>query len=157
ARPKNIRVIDDAAQALGATIDGRPVGSFGDAGILSFGSEKVCFGLGGGVVVSRQKVNLNGDSKIGLPPAQLFPTLKSFLSTLAWRRWRRWTLPVQSWLSLADTVNPEAPPPPYGKETTANLNAAVALSLLETLDENIAGRRARVKIYQELLGANERL
>ncbi|MBI2535103.1 MAG: DegT/DnrJ/EryC1/StrS family aminotransferase, partial [Deltaproteobacteria bacterium] len=38
ARGKNIRVIDDAAQALGATIDGRPVGSFGDAGILSFGS-----------------------------------------------------------------------------------------------------------------------
>ena len=157
ARPKNIRVIDDAAQALGATIDGRPVGSFGDAGILSFGSEKVCFGLGGGVVVSRQKVNLNGDSKIGLPPAQLSPTLKSFLSTLAWRRWRRWTLPVQSWLSLVNTVNPESPPLPYRKEITANLNAAVALSLLETLDENIAGRRARVKIYQELLGADERL
>jgi cysteine sulfinate desulfinase/cysteine desulfurase-like protein len=40
ARARNIRVIDDAAQALGATINGRPAGTFGDAGILSFGSIK---------------------------------------------------------------------------------------------------------------------
>jgi dTDP-4-amino-4,6-dideoxygalactose transaminase len=157
ARPKNIRVIDDAAQALGATIDGRPVGSFGDAGILSFGSEKVCFGLGGGVVVSRQKENLDRGSKIELPPARLSPTLRTFLSTLAWRRWRRWTLPAQAWLSYAETTSPDSPPSPYRKETTANLNAAVALSLVETLDENIASRRARVRAYQELLGSNERL
>src|SRR3990170_6641790 len=57
---RKIRVIDDPAQALGAAIDGRPVGSFGDAGILSFGSEKICSGLGGGVVVSRHKEILNG-------------------------------------------------------------------------------------------------
>ena len=66
ARPRNIRVIDDAAQALGATIDGRPVGSFGNAGILSFGSEKVCFGLGGGVIVSRQEKHLNARFKDGI-------------------------------------------------------------------------------------------
>ena len=77
-RGKNIRVIDDAAQALGATIDGRPVGAFGDLGILSFGSEKVCFGLGGGVVVSRQKENLKGGWNLNLSPAQLSPTLAQF-------------------------------------------------------------------------------
>jgi hypothetical protein len=33
---RNIHVIDDAAQALGAAIDGRPVGSLGDVGIISF-------------------------------------------------------------------------------------------------------------------------
>jgi perosamine synthetase len=157
ARPKNIRVIDDAAQALGATIDGRLVGSFGDAGILSFGSEKVCFGLGGGVVVSRRNEVLNGSSKINLPPAQLSPTLRSFLSTLAWRRWRRWTLPAQAWLSIAETTNPDSPPASYRNEILSNLNAAVALSLLQTLDENIAARRARVRAYQELLGSDEHL
>ena len=156
ARPKNIRVIDDAAQALGATIDGRPVGSFGNAGILSFGSEKVCSGLGGGVIVSRQKNNLNVGSRMELPPARLSPTLRTFLSTLAWRRWRRWTLPAQGWLSHADAGDPDSPPAPYRKETTANLNAAVAVSLLETLDKNIAARRRRVRAYQELLGSDER-
>jgi dTDP-4-amino-4,6-dideoxygalactose transaminase len=157
ARPKNIRVIDDAAQALGATIDSRPVSSFGDAGILSFGSEKVCFGLGGGVVVSQQKENLNGILNINLAPAQLSPTLRTFLSTLAWRRWRRWTLPAQAWLSHAETSNPDSPPALYRNEILSNLNAAVALSLLQTLDENIAARRARVKAYRELLGVEGRL
>src|SRR5262249_9026426 len=54
-RGRNIRVIDDAAQAMGAAIADRPVGSFGDAGIISFGSEKVCSGIGGGAVVLRDQ------------------------------------------------------------------------------------------------------
>jgi dTDP-4-amino-4,6-dideoxygalactose transaminase len=157
ARSKNIRVIDDAAQALGATIGGRPVGSFGDAGILSFGSEKVCFGLGGGVVVSRWKEALNGDSKVDLIPARPSLTLHNFFSILVWRRWRRWTLPVQAWLSHPITRDPDSRPSPYRQEILSNLNAAVALSLLQTLDENIAARRARVRAYQDLLGSDERL
>jgi dTDP-4-amino-4,6-dideoxygalactose transaminase len=92
-----------------------------------------------------------------LPPAQLSPTLRSFLSTLAWRRWRRWTLPAQAWLSIAETTNPDSPPASYRNEILSNLNAAVALSLLQTLDENIAARRARVRAYQELLGSDEHL
>ena len=43
ARPKNIRVIDDAAQALGATIDGRPVGSFRRRGNFEFWQRKDLF------------------------------------------------------------------------------------------------------------------
>lgn len=157
ARRKNIQVIDDAAQALGATIDGRPVGSFGDAGILSFGSEKVCFGLGGGVVVSRTKEFFNGSSKIDLPLPLLAPALQKFLSTLAWRRWRRWTLPWRALLSHPRTNSPESLPAPYQKETMPNLNATVALSLMQTLDENISARRARMRAYQDLLGSDERL
>jgi dTDP-4-amino-4,6-dideoxygalactose transaminase len=153
----NIRVVDDAAQALGATVDDRPVGSFGDAGILSFGSEKICFGLGGGVVAFRRKECLNGVSKIDLPPAQLSATLQTLFFTLAWRRWRRWTLPVQAWMALADVGNPDSPPAPYRKENLANLNAAVALSLVKTLEQNIAARRSRVRVYQELLGDDPRL
>ncbi len=72
AARKNIRVIDDAAQALGATIDGRPVGSFGAAGILSFGNEKVCFGLGGGVAIFRDKKLLPNDSAVTTRPSRSF-------------------------------------------------------------------------------------
>jgi DegT/DnrJ/EryC1/StrS aminotransferase family len=95
--------------------------------------------------------------KIDLLAARLPPTLRGFLSTLVWRRWRRWTLPVQAWLSRAQTAGPESPLSPYRKETLSNLNAAVALSLVQTLDENIAARRARVKAYQDLLGSDKRL
>ena len=157
AGTRNICVIDDAAQALGATIDGWPVGSFGDAGVLSFGSEKVCFGFGGGAVVSQQKEVLDRCLKIDLASPLLSIAMRNFLSTLVWRRWRRWTLPVQASLLRMKRAAPDSPPSPYRQETMANLNAAVAVSLMETLRENIAARRARAHAYQDLLGREERL
>jgi dTDP-4-amino-4,6-dideoxygalactose transaminase len=154
ARGRNIRVIDDAAQALGATIDGRPVGGFGDVGILSFGSEKICSGLGGGVAVSRYKKILNRGVRIDLPAARWFPSLRALWATLFCRRWRRWTLLLLSRMSAS---GPDAPPIPYRRETMANINAAVAVSLMQTLSENIAARRARVDAYRELLGTEKGL
>jgi hypothetical protein len=109
------------------------------------------------MVVSREKGVLDSKSKSNLLPAQLAPTLRNFLSTLVWRRWRRWTLPVQAWLFHAITHDPNSPPKPYLTESLPNLNAAVGLSLLETLDENIDARRARVRAYRELLGGETRL
>ncbi len=148
ARGRNIRVIDDAAQALGATIDGRPAGAFGDAGILSFGNEKICSGLGGGALVSRR--GHFPEIKLSAPRWQ--PVMKNLLSALFRRRWRRWTYPF-----LRAKTAPDEPPVPYLREAMANLNAAVAATLMQTLAENIAARRARVRVYQELLGRNERL
>jgi dTDP-4-amino-4,6-dideoxygalactose transaminase len=52
---------------------------------------------------------------------------------------------------------PDAPPAPYRAEAMANLNAAVAVSLIHTLRENVAARRARVEAYRELLGAENGL
>lgn len=152
---KNIRVIDDAAQSLGAMIDGRRVGSFGDAGILSFGSEKVCSGLGGGVVVYGNKEILNGAVALDLAPAQVSTSLRTLVSTMISWRWRRWTLPLFS--RVMSTADPDAPPIPYRRENMANLNAAVALSLMHTLRENVAARRARVDAYRELLGTEKGL
>jgi perosamine synthetase len=53
ARERGIYFIDDAAQALGAELDGRRVGGFGDAGILSFGKGKCITSMSGGAIVSR--------------------------------------------------------------------------------------------------------
>jgi dTDP-4-amino-4,6-dideoxygalactose transaminase len=152
ARPKNIRVIDDAAQALGAGVDRRPVGGFGDAGILSFGSEKICAGLGGGAVISSQKDLLANHSMAVLPSARCFSTLASFLSTLVWQRWRRWTLPMQALFFDSKSRSPNELPGRYRKQRLANLNAAVALSLLRSLRANIAARQERVDAFRELLG-----
>jgi dTDP-4-amino-4,6-dideoxygalactose transaminase len=157
ARPKNICVIDDGAQAVGATVNGQPIGSFGNAGVLSFGCEKVCFGIGGGVVADPEGEKLRGISQIDLPPPAHVPLVKSLMSTMIWRRWRRWTKSLRSLLSFNGTEAPDAHATPYRWEAMANLNAAVAMSLLDTLSENIAGRRRRVSVYQELLGAEERL
>jgi dTDP-4-amino-4,6-dideoxygalactose transaminase len=149
-RDKNIRVIDDAAQALGATLLDQPLGSFGDAGVLSFGSEKVCFGLGGGAVISRREKFLPDDSRLALARPSSPPALRRFASTLFFHRWRRWTSPRRSAAARKHAQAAETPLHDYRKEAMANLSAAVARSLMGTLSENIAARRARVRAYQQL-------
>jgi dTDP-4-amino-4,6-dideoxygalactose transaminase len=151
-REKNIRVIDDAAQAMGAAIDGQAVGSFGDAGVLSFGSEKVCFGLGGGVIVSRRKEVCEAISRFHLSTPDAAPAVENLLSTLTWRCFRRWTLPLRSLMPRNGMVAPDSPAAPYLSGAMTNLSAAVAISLMRSLSENIAARRARVELYHELLG-----
>ena len=48
-------VIDDAAQGVGASIAGRPLGSFGSLGILSFGRGKGRTGGGGGALLANDE------------------------------------------------------------------------------------------------------
>lgn len=48
----DIPVIEDAAEALGSSINGKPCGSFGDFGVLSFNGNKIITTSGGGALVS---------------------------------------------------------------------------------------------------------
>ncbi len=47
---KNIPIVEDAAQAAGAIIDGRPAGAWGDVGVISFGGSKLLSAGRGGAV-----------------------------------------------------------------------------------------------------------
>jgi dTDP-4-amino-4,6-dideoxygalactose transaminase len=149
---RGIYVIDDAAQALGAKIGEKFLGSFGDAGIVSFGQEKVCSGLGGGIAVSRQ-TRFNNQNEIDLLPAEFATVAQNSMATLFRRRWRRWSLPFDSLLTYK-TSEPDELPPPYRRELMPNLNAAVAATLMKTLGSNVAARRARAACYTELLAPN---
>jgi dTDP-4-amino-4,6-dideoxygalactose transaminase len=51
----NIPVIEDAAEALGSTFDGKPCGSFGDMAVLSFNGNKIITTSGGGALLSDNK------------------------------------------------------------------------------------------------------
>jgi perosamine synthetase len=52
ARQHNLRVVEDAAESLGARVAGQPVGSFGDLAIFSFYANKVLTTGEGGMVVT---------------------------------------------------------------------------------------------------------
>ena len=54
ARASGAFLVDDAAQALGATVDGRPCGTFGDAGFYSLGRGKNISTMGGGILVTHR-------------------------------------------------------------------------------------------------------
>jgi dTDP-4-amino-4,6-dideoxygalactose transaminase len=57
ASERNVAVVEDACQVPGATVCGRPAGTWGDAGVLSFGGSKlVTAGRGGAVVTPRADV-----------------------------------------------------------------------------------------------------
>jgi pyridoxal phosphate-dependent aminotransferase EpsN len=51
-RRYDVPVIEDAAEALGATYDGQPAGTFGVLGCFSFNGNKIITASGGGLLVS---------------------------------------------------------------------------------------------------------
>ena len=53
ARSAGLKVVEDACQAPGARIDGRIAGTWGDAGVLSFGGSKLLTAGRGGAVLTR--------------------------------------------------------------------------------------------------------
>ena len=52
AKEYNVPVIEDAAEALGSNINGKPCGSFGTFGVLSFNGNKIITTSGGGALLS---------------------------------------------------------------------------------------------------------
>lgn len=55
----DIPVIEDAAEALGSSINGIKCGTFGDFGILSFNGNKIITTSGGGALVSKSYESIN--------------------------------------------------------------------------------------------------
>jgi dTDP-4-amino-4,6-dideoxygalactose transaminase len=58
ARQRDLFVIEDCAQAQGATCKGRPVGSFGDAAAFSFCQDKIMTTLGEGGMLTTDSVEV---------------------------------------------------------------------------------------------------
>jgi len=71
--------VDDAAQGVGATLHGRPLGTLGDLGILSFGRGKGLTGGAGGALLAKAGTPLAAD----LARLELAPSTAGALTSLA--------------------------------------------------------------------------
>lgn len=57
AQEKNVLLIEDAAESLGASFEGKKVGSFGDAAMFSFcGNKVITSGEGGAIVTNSEEI-----------------------------------------------------------------------------------------------------
>jgi dTDP-4-amino-4,6-dideoxygalactose transaminase len=54
-----VLILEDAAEALGATYKGKPIGTIGDMGVLSFNSNKTITSFGGGALLLKTKAQVD--------------------------------------------------------------------------------------------------
>ncbi|TKX61658.1 DegT/DnrJ/EryC1/StrS family aminotransferase [Halorubrum sp. ASP1] len=64
AEEHDLTVINDFAQAVGATYDGRDIGTYGDIGVCSFGATKILTTAEGGAVVSDEQSHVDRVKKL---------------------------------------------------------------------------------------------
>jgi len=147
-------VVEDAAQAMGASFDGRWLGTLGDAGLFSLGRGKSTPAGHGGVILAKKP---------------LIPALEAVLAQkLSARPARGWidlpllvgyglaTNPTGWWLISRSPYNPaiersHAALPSLDFERMRSAQVGISLSLLQRLDEINAARRAKARQLSERL------
>src|SRR5579872_587245 len=147
-----LHVIEDCAHALGATYEGKPVGTFGDAGFFSFQTLKPLNCYGGGLALVRDeavaaRVRAQADS-------ERWPDEKRVDNRLLVGRLQRifikpWVFTISAfpilWVSSLIGANPDVylweeirsltPLPDAYTERFPNVQAAIGLAALQKLDE----------------------
>lgn len=69
----HITLIEDAAEALGSTYNGKKCGSFGEFGILSFNGNKIITTSGGGMLLCKNEENAKHALKLATQAREPFP------------------------------------------------------------------------------------
>jgi dTDP-4-amino-4,6-dideoxygalactose transaminase len=155
ARRHGVALLDDAAQALGARLAGRPVGGFGDAGLFSFDKGKNISTMQGGALVARDgpiAAAIEEQFRCVGPP-RTADTALSVAKLLAYSlflgprpyAWVR-RLPL---LRLGETRYDLE----YPLTRFSPILAGVAHGQLQRLDRLQAGRTARAAEFREALAA----
>jgi dTDP-4-amino-4,6-dideoxygalactose transaminase len=155
-RDAGVALIDDAAQVVGVRVAGRLLGTFGDAGVISFAQTKAIVtgvhGSGGALLVNRPSALPRvGDvlSRLVKPSGRLAALADFWLNYQA-RHYlgglgHRVAKHRPEWLGR--TTGPDS------RCRISHLDASVALVQLGRLDELVAEKRRIVKMYREVLSA----
>lgn len=148
-REKSIFLIDDAAQAIGIHVDGRPLGSFGDAGLVSFAQSKAIIagvsGAGGILISSNDKLeSALREASAALPQAQ--HRLGYLLHFLGEYQWQAVTGKTAYYVSRALQRMGRSLPKP-GTTQLGNLDAALAQVQLARLGTLLHEKRRLAALW----------
>jgi perosamine synthetase len=158
ARSRGAFVLDDAAQALGATLDGEFAGTLGDVGFYSLGRGKAVSTMKGGLIVTdsdeiaraiQLEVNALGHPSLGSGASLLSQML---IYSVFLRPRLYWIPNSMPFLELGVTeFNPDFP-----TEELHSLSRALLPGLFDELQEFNEIRQANAKAVIRALGENPR-
>ena len=131
ARSEGLRVIEDAALAIGAIYRGRKVGTIGDAGCFSLAPTKILGATGDAGIVTTEDDDVAARVKV----------LRNYGHDLGMDNQDGLVAGVRLWRLIAEGFNERLDP----------LHAAVLRAKLPTLDDRIRQRRRTAQRYGELL------
>lgn len=145
-------MIEDAAQAVGGFVDGKPVGTFGDASILSFAQGKILPTNGGGAILTDDESLYRRLEReiLKLPdrPEDLenkSATLRNNLTDIFNRARPDNTETASGWLNEFEKAGDIYNYPIY------SLEAGIIIEKIKELDKIRKSRIDGVKIYEEAL------
>lgn len=151
SRGYQVTLLDDAAQGAGAAIAGRPLGSFGSFGVLSFGRGKgVTAGRGGALLANDDagRALMRSLPGLGAPPhgARGFvPLLAQWALGRPWAYWLPASIPA---LRLGETTFRR----PQPARPLSDVGVAVLRHSLRTVRAESEARRRNAAWLQERLG-----
>jgi dTDP-4-amino-4,6-dideoxygalactose transaminase len=99
AKSKGLYLIDDAAQAVGISVNGGHLGTFGDFGILSFGPFKSLSTPRGGALISDRNEIIARAKKKTLKPESFYWAIRRVLSGVVKFHWRPYYLRIHEILN----------------------------------------------------------
>ena len=171
AKRHGIRVIEDAAQALGASYQGKRVGAFGEIAYFSFGLVKNLNCLGGGMAVTESKEFYEEMKSVvqGFRLPSSFKMVKDLLSAIViWiatspLMFSTMVYPVLAIVNkikrgmIDEAFNEDlseltrSEPPAYYRVKFTNLQAAMGIEQLKILDRNNEKRKKNGELLNALL------
>jgi len=155
AKHHGVFVIDDAAQAMGASIDGRWSGTWGDAGLFSFDKGKNVSAIDGGAVVtsSDRLAAALQEETAGLPSPSMTESSIGVAKALAYfvllRPWLYWIPHRVPQLELGKTVFTTD----FPLEMPMRPLVALGLKMIDRLDDLTRARIATAAALLEGLRA----
>jgi dTDP-4-amino-4,6-dideoxygalactose transaminase len=151
AREKGVPVIEDAAQAMGGTYRGKALGELGDISILGFGSNKIPGLAGGGAL-------LTDDAALAREVRALAARLPEQPADAAemQQAYRKLYYAVRDLQDLGVETSPlfRQFPAAFKRMYLYRADDAMAKAVvdgLDRLDDDVAERRAKARIYREQL------